>query len=265
LTRFVAASGSQPKSPINKLLIAVSYAPQKYVAEYWEYKMLDRVSSLDDLLERRTQSAHNGQHRLRNSRSNLKDLTARFRNALRKGVEGIIEAGQVLIEAKQVLDHGHFTDWVVDVLKWGERRPGKNEANLRKAEMCMYLARHPVIGDPRYFDAFPPSPRTLWELTQIRPKQRLIDLIADGTINSGMTVEEAAALRRGLISHGHSPTPKLKREIAALLDVCILLGGGDGVLAHIHGLKRVNDAFPVKDFERAARWAKQKLAERRVK
>jgi hypothetical protein len=221
--------------------------------------MLDRVSSLEGLLER-TQS-DNGP---RNNRSNLKDLTARFRSALRKGVEGIIEAGQVLIEAKQVLDHGHFTDWVVDVLKWGERRPGKSEANLRKAEMCMYLARHPVIGNPRYFDAFPPSPRTLWELTQVRPKQRLIDLIADGTINSGMTVEEAAALRRG-VSLGRSPTPRLKPEIAALLDVCILLGGGDGVLAHIRGLKEVNDTLAVKDFERAARWVKQKLAERRAK
>jgi hypothetical protein len=220
--------------------------------------MLDRVSSLEELLERA--QSHNGP---RNSRSNLKDLTARFRAALRKGVEGIIEAGRVLNEAKETLNHGQFSDWVVDVLKWGERRPGKSEANLRKAEMFMYLARHPVIGDPRFFNAYPPSPRTLWELTQIRPKQRLRDLIANGTIHSGMTVEEAAALRRG-VSLGRSPTPRLKPEIAALLDVCILLGGGDGVLAHIRGLKEINDTIPVKDFERAARWVKQKLAQHRL-
>ena len=109
--------------------------------------MLDRVSSLDDLLERRTRSSHNGQHHLRNSRPNIKDLTARFRAALRKGVEGIIEAGRVLIEAKEILDHGQFTDWVVDELRFGERRPGCPDANIRKAQMFMYLARHPVIGE----------------------------------------------------------------------------------------------------------------------
>ena len=42
---------------------------------------------------------------------------------------------------------------------------------------------------------FPRHSRTLWELTQIRPKQRLIELIANGTINSGMTREETVALR----------------------------------------------------------------------
>ena len=56
---------------------------------------------------------------------------------------------------------------------------------------------------------------------------------------------------------------KLKREIAALLEVCILLGGGDGVLAHIRDLKDVSNAPPAREFDRAARWAKQKLAQRR--
>ena len=57
--------------------------------------------------------------------------------------------------------------------------------------------------------------------------------------------------------------PTLKREIAALLEVCILLGGGDGVLAHIRDLSDVNDVPRVEEFDRAARWVKRKLAERR--
>ena len=126
----------------------------------------------------------------------------------------------------------------------------------------MYLARNEVISNPCHWHDFPPSPRTLWELTQIRPKQRLLEFIESGTINSGMTREEAVALRHRK-SQGRSPAPRLKREIAGLLEVCIALGGGDGVLAHIRDLKDVDNLPPAKEFDRAARWAKQKLAERR--
>lgn len=56
------------------------------------------------------------------SQINLTVLTQRFRDALRKGVEGIIEAGRVLIEAKSKLKHGQFTDWVVRELRFGEWR-----------------------------------------------------------------------------------------------------------------------------------------------
>lgn len=120
-------------------------------------------------LDRRPQLLHNRQRR-------LGVLTARLRNALSKGVEGVIEAGCVLIEAKSQLEYGQFLNWVVKELRLGERRPGKGRYNIRKAEMLMFLARHEVIGNSCNFHAFPPSPRTLWELTQIRPKQRLLDL-----------------------------------------------------------------------------------------
>jgi hypothetical protein len=45
------------------------------------------------------------------TRDDLSLLTKRFRNALKKSVAGIIEAGQVLIEAKGRIEHGDFTDW----------------------------------------------------------------------------------------------------------------------------------------------------------
>jgi hypothetical protein len=220
--------------------------------------MLDRMSRGPDLDEsrssRKTSNLQN-QHK-------LSIFTARFRNALKKSVEGIIEAGRVLIEAKSELEHGQFSDWVVRELRFGTRKGDSSEADLRKADMLMFLARNDVISNPCHWHDFPPSPRTLWELTQIRPKQRLIELIANGSVNSGMTREEAVALRHRT-SQERSPSPKLKREIAALLEVCIILGGGDGVLAHIRDLKDVSNAPPAKEFDRAARWAKQKLAERR--
>ena len=79
-----------------------------------------------------------------------------------------------------------------------------------------------------------------------------------------MTREEAIALRQGNgTSRERSPVPTLKREIAALVDVCIFLGGGDGVLAHIRELDDVSNVPATDEFDRAARWVKRKLAERR--
>jgi hypothetical protein len=57
----------------------------------------------------------------RESQERLKLLTARFRNALKKSVEGIIEAGRVLIEAKNELEHGEFINSVVCDLRFGTR------------------------------------------------------------------------------------------------------------------------------------------------
>jgi hypothetical protein len=227
--------------------------------------MLDRISRSQPLLDPyppRRDLDRNNRRQLGygHNRHSLSELTTRFRNALKKSVEGIIEAGRVLIEAKSELEHGQFIDWVVNELRFGTRKVGVRDADIRKAELLMFLARNEVISKSCHWHDFPPSPRTLWELTQIRPKQRLLELIANGTINSGMTREEAVALRHKT-SQERSPTPKLKREIAALLDVCIILGGGDGVLAHIHDLKDVSDLPPAEEFDRAARWAKRKLAE----
>jgi hypothetical protein len=42
------------------------------------------------------------------SKDPLTILTMRFRNALKKSVEGIIEAGRVRIKAKNELEHGAF-------------------------------------------------------------------------------------------------------------------------------------------------------------
>jgi hypothetical protein len=192
-------------------------------------------------------------------------LTQRFRNALEKGVAGIIEAGHVLIEAKEQLEHGQFTDWVVRELLFGSRKKGCRDADIRKAEMLMQLARHEVISDASYWHALPPSPRTLWEITQIRPEKRLLKLIRSGKINPGMTREEAIALRLGDGTKGSSKAPalKLQPEVATLVDASILLGHSDCVLAHIRRLKRGRESLPVREFERAARWAKQKLAKQK--
>lgn len=111
---------------------------------------------------------------------------------MRKSVEGIFQAGGVLIEGKAQLVHGEFIDWVTNDLKLGEGKVG-----MRKAQMLMNIARHPILSKANQWFAFPPSWRTIHEISLIRPKSRLLAFIANGKINSGMTREEVIALRKG--------------------------------------------------------------------
>jgi hypothetical protein len=188
---------------------------------------------------------------------NTKSLTKRFQDATKKSVEAIIERGRVLIDGKNQLEHGQFGDWLVRDLRFGERKVA-----LRKAEMLMQLARNDIIGNACHWHDLPPSPRTLWELMQIHPKHRLLKLIADGTINSAMTREEMTMLReRG--AKEPLPVAKLKPEIAVLTDVCIRLGGGDAVRAHLGRLKITPEAPHNEKLDGAVHWVKRRLAKER--
>jgi hypothetical protein len=85
--------------------------------------MLERIALDQNLVDwptsRKASNRWRQSHRASQGRINV--LTARFRNALKKSVEGIIEAGRVLIEAKNELEHGQFIDWVVNDLRFGIR------------------------------------------------------------------------------------------------------------------------------------------------
>jgi hypothetical protein len=170
-----------------------------------------------------------------------------------KGVEGILEAGRVLKEAKDTLEHGQYTKWVEEELKFG---------CFRTAEMLKQLSQDEVISNPVYLTRLPPSPRTLWELTRIKPTRRLVALIEEGTIHSALTRKEAIALRE----RGQKPPPqkaKLKPNIAVLVDACIEIGHADTVLAYIQGLEREVKISPDEQFDDAVLWLKSELIKRR--
>jgi hypothetical protein len=98
--------------------------------------MLDRTATFDSAFRRATGESRRSQNlpnpdMCRGTGDKLSALTARFQNALKKSVEGIIEAGRVLIEAKNELEHGQFTDWVVRELRFGSRKDGSREVDLR--------------------------------------------------------------------------------------------------------------------------------------
>ena len=116
-----------------------------------------------------------------------------------------------------------------------------------------------MISNASHWHALPPSIRTLYELTQIRPEQRLLKLIKNSRVHAGITREEAIALQTKSKRFPKGEL-KLKREIATLVDVCILLGQSECVLAHIRSLKRARKDLTVQKFEQAVRWAKPQLA-----
>ena len=189
-------------------------------------------------------------------------LTKRFHAAMAKGVEGIVEAGKVLIEAKDNLEYGQFTEWVVQKLRFGSPKDGSREADIRKAQMLMNLAAHDVISNASHWHALPPSIRTLYELTQIRPPQRLLKLIEKGRIHAGTTREEAITLKPKEKPKTKTHT-RLAREIGTLVDVSIKLGGADCVLAYIRSKELAENNLTVEDFDRAVRWVKPKLAKQK--
>lgn len=80
------------------------------ITKYWRPKgrgkraantVLERISLDKNLVEWRPERKTSTRRHQndRQTQDKLRDLTARFRNALKKSVEGIIEAGRVLIEA----------------------------------------------------------------------------------------------------------------------------------------------------------------------
>ncbi len=212
---------------------------------------------VDDLVRVGSQR---GQHiNPRKNSNELRVLTQRFRSALKNSVAGIIEAGKVLIEAKKKLPHGDFTEWVVGELHFGTQKAGSRQADLRKAQMLMLLARQEVISNANRWYAFPPSWRTLYELTQIRPEQRLVKLIETGRVHAGTTREEAIGFQRKSEQFAKAET-KLEGELATLVEVCIRLGQSDCVLAYIRRIKRKRKNLTVQMFEQAVRWAKPQLA-----
>jgi N6-adenosine-specific RNA methylase IME4 len=88
--------------------------------------------------------------------------------AWRKAVGGIIEAGQILIEAKEALPHGRFLAMVKDRLRMGERT----------AQRLMAIAGDDWISNPTHVSHLPPSWGALYLITKldIADRERLISV-----------------------------------------------------------------------------------------
>lgn len=197
-------------------------------------------------------------------RTDLADTAIRIRRGLKKGVDGIIEAALEIHTVKRLklVKHGQFTAWVTD----------KVGVHIRTAQWLINIAEDKDLIKPCHRHALPPSIRTLYELTKIRPAERRRRLFAEGRISAGTNREEAIALRWETETLGGRPnpeqrtapianrdfTPKPSPAVATVLDGCILVAGGDVVRKYILGQEKTREVFP-RRFARSARSVQKRL------
>jgi hypothetical protein len=102
---------------------------------------------------------------------------------LQKGVEGFIEAGEGLRQAKHELPHGEYEAMVRDDLRM----------DPSTARRLAAIASHPVISNRAHGHALPPSWRTLYELSKL-PQALLLTKITEGAIHPQMERKDVRAL-----------------------------------------------------------------------
>src|SRR5262245_20538666 len=109
---------------------------------------------------------------------------ARISASVKKAVEGILETGRLLIEAKDHLRHGDFTKMIESQLPFGPRM----------AQKYMKIATHKVLSDPKHASLLPPAVDTLDAMARL-DKPLLLEKINDGSINPKLMRKDVARLK----------------------------------------------------------------------
>jgi hypothetical protein len=120
-----------------------------------------------------------------------------------KQVASIVETGQALIDAKEELEHGSFEAMVQSKLPVGPRT----------AQRLMVIARHPILSNATHGSHFPPSWRTLFELTKV-PDATLMEKLKDSSIHPKLERKDVAAMRSDVKS---KPKPPTRDELIAAI------------------------------------------------
>ena len=124
-------------------------------------------------------------------------LRERFFDARAKALKGIFECGEILIEAKNGLNHGEWLDWLDDL-----------GVGARSAQILMRIARDAnLTRQMRTDDSHLPVDRMM--LTELcgMEEERFDALVADGTIHAEM---KRGDVRRALTDQRHDAgAPKL--------------------------------------------------------
>ena len=140
--------------------------------------------------------AHSNGAKTTSPASQRQHFAARFNAAIQKTVAGYVEAGRILIEAKEGLPHGQFLAMVREDLCFGRRSP-------RMCQMLMKIARHPVIAKAKFVSHLPPSWGSLYDLATQFSEHQLLDFIRQGLVHPALKRHEIAELEDRLITSGN--------------------------------------------------------------
>jgi N6-adenosine-specific RNA methylase IME4 len=102
---------------------------------------------------------------------------------LGQSVQGVIDAGRHLREAKAQIEHGQWEKWLDAEV--GITRPTANR--------LMLVAGHPTISNRSHANGLPSSWDTLYQLSQLKPAQ-LEAAIIDGEVTPALERKQAKAL-----------------------------------------------------------------------
>jgi len=104
--------------------------------------------------------------------------------AWRSSVEGVIEAGRLLIAAKAELRHGQFEKMVQETCPFG----------ARTARALMQIGNHSILSNRQHVAVLPNTWGTLAELARFEPKE-LKHAIANHWVKPDMKREDVKVLR----------------------------------------------------------------------
>ena len=133
----------------------------------------------------------------------------KIRTSWQKTLEGILETGAHLIQAKEALPHGGFEIMVHDDLPFG----------ARTARKLMAIARSPVLSDRTHASVLPPHSETLYELTKLDESDLKVAL-HNHLIKPELQRKDLPKLRRRMRGWRHSSNrkrPTVQRSFLAEL------------------------------------------------
>jgi Protein of unknown function (DUF3102) len=133
------------------------------------------------------------------------DYAAKINTCWRQSVESIIEAGRILLQAKEDLPHGEFGRMINELLTFGPRT----------AQKLMEIARHPVISNATHVTHLPASWSTLYALTEL-PEEAIEELITTHRIHPDLERSDVAEIQKELGERGVYSSEAAIKAIALL-------------------------------------------------
>ena len=113
--------------------------------------------------------------------TNRASLTEQFQKWNEKRVEAAIEKSRLLKQARKELSDKEWTAWV------------RKDLRLQPytARLYEHISKNSILCDQQYWKHLPAELRSLYELSQIRDKTKLLEYIAQGDVHHDMKRAEA--------------------------------------------------------------------------
>lgn len=148
------------------------------------------------------------------------EFVERIKSLWHKSREMVLALGRALLDAKEALPHGEFTNMIRDDLPFSPET----------AQHFMRIVRDPRLWDPVTLPVLPPGLHALDEIRKL-PTDELEGAIEAGVIHPKMTVEDARALVK--------PRPIIHTETRPPADLKLPIIGARDLIATMKGYRAV--------------------------